>query len=145
MATSNSIGGADPFFKNLQLKSFEMFNGVVLAEMPLGPSETDITSHFLFLPFSLQDSGQKLTYAQIIQKKKEAAEALERERAAAAAAGQTLETKGKTRRQSNFNCYSEFFQETRMRKWKRQWKQSQGWQRREPLKAKLTRVASMPL
>jgi len=40
------------------------------------------------------DSGQKLTYAQIIQKKKEAAEALERERAAAAAAGQTLETKG---------------------------------------------------
>ena len=42
----------------------------------------------------LQDSGQKLTYAQIIQKKKEAAEALERERAAAAAAGQPLETKG---------------------------------------------------
>jgi hypothetical protein len=40
------------------------------------------------------DSGQKLTYAQIIQKKKEAAEALERERAAAAAAGQPLETKG---------------------------------------------------
>lgn len=43
----------------------------------------------------MQDSGQKLTYAQIIQKKKEAAEALERERAAAAAAGQPLETKGK--------------------------------------------------
>ena len=42
----------------------------------------------------MQDSGQKLTYAQIIQKKKEAAEALERERAAAAAAGQPLETKG---------------------------------------------------
>ena len=40
---------------------------------------------------NLQDSGQKLTYAQIIQKKKEAAEALERERAAA---GQPLETKG---------------------------------------------------
>jgi len=40
------------------------------------------------------DSGQKLTYAQIIQKKKEAAEALERERAAAAAAGQPLEMKG---------------------------------------------------
>jgi len=40
------------------------------------------------------DSGQKLTYAQIIQKKKEAAEALERERAAAAAAGQPLEPKG---------------------------------------------------
>ena len=38
-----------------------------------------------------------MTYAQIIQKKKEAAEALERERAAAAAAGQTLETKGETR------------------------------------------------
>ena len=35
-----------------------------------------------------------MTYAQIIQKKKEAAEALERERAAAAAAGQPLETKG---------------------------------------------------
>ena len=45
--------------------------------------------------FCMQDSGQKLTYAQIIQKKKEAAEALERERAAAAAAGQPLETKGK--------------------------------------------------
>lgn len=42
----------------------------------------------------MQDSGQKLTYAQIIQKKKEAAEALERERAAAAAAGQPLEPKG---------------------------------------------------
>ena len=45
----------------------------------------------------LQDSGQKLTYAQIIQKKKEAAEALERERAAAAAAGQPLETKGENK------------------------------------------------
>ena len=70
----------------------------------MAPSETDISSHFLFLPFSLQDSGQKLTYAQIIQKKKEAAEALERERAAAAAAGQTLETKGETRRLPNCNC-----------------------------------------
>ena len=103
MAKSNSMGGADLFFKKSSAKPFEMFNGVVLAEMPPGPQRNGHYFSFLFFPFSLQDSGQKLTYAQIIQKKKEAAEALERERAAAAAAGQTLETKGETRRQSNFN------------------------------------------
>ena len=74
-----------------------MFNRFVLAEMPLGPQRK--RHYFSFFISPLQDSGQKLTYAQIIQKKKEAAEALERERAAAAAAGQTLENKGETRRQ----------------------------------------------
>ena len=74
----------------------------------------------------MQDSGQKLTYAQIIQKKKEAAEALERERAAAAAAGQTLETKGDIRKKTIFETMTLtccFFQEPRMRKRKRRLKQ----------------------
>ena len=53
-----------------------------------------MTSLSCYTVCHVQDAGQKLTYAQIIQRKKEAAEAAERERQALAAAGGEMGVKG---------------------------------------------------